>query len=167
MDLHESTQYKNLSTAALPFGHSSSEYQVMVPSLVIQELLCCALLTALFYLTSQYLSQHMAYQDTIVKPYAVFLGSYLIIKTLVNLVYILHYQGTLQQGSNMVSSIIFVNEIAVVILNIGTSLNLFKWLVILNRVYLHSGNRSKTIFQRIESIHLNGYVFFVTIGSLI
>ena len=67
----------------------------------------------------------------------------------------------------MVSSIIFVNEISVVVLNIGTSLNLFKWLIILNRVYLHSGNRTLPNYERRENIHLKGYVFFVTIGSLI
>jgi hypothetical protein len=160
----KSNGYENLD---LHSKLTESDYEIMVPSLIMQEVICCALLLALYYLTSEYLNQHNAYKDTILKPHVLLLGAFLVIKTLVNLIYILHYQGTLKQGSNMVPCIVFVNEISVVILNIGASLNLFKWLVILNRVYLHSGNRTVNIYERRENIHLVGYVFFVIIGSLI
>ena len=124
----------------------------MVLPLVIQELLCFGLITALFYLTSTYLNQHEAQNDKILKPHAIFLCCYLLIKSLITMVYILHYQGTLRQGDQMVSCIIFFGDLSVVFLNIGTSLVLFKWLVILNRVYLYSGNRSKTIFELWDNV---------------
>ena len=124
-----------------------SDYSVMVLPLVVQELICFGLIAALIYLTGIYLNQYEAQNDKILKPHAVFLCSYLLIKSLVTLVYILHYQGTLTQGDTMVTSIIFFNDLSVVFLNIATSLILFKWLVILNRVYLFSGNRSKNSFE--------------------
>jgi len=67
----------------------------------------------------------------------------------------------------MVSIIIFFGDLSVVFLNIGTSLVLFKWLVILNRVYLFSGNRSKTIFEFWDNAQMWGYIFFVIIGSMV
>ena len=65
----------------------------------------------------------------------------------------------------MVTSIIFFNGLSVVFLNIGTSLILFKWLVILNRVYLFSGNRSKNSFEQWDNIQMYIYIFFVITGS--
>ena len=67
----------------------------------------------------------------------------------------------------MVTCIIFFNNLSVVFLNIGSSLNLFKWLVILNRLYLYSGDRSKSFFKQWDKIQTNLYVFLVSVGSLV
>ena len=55
-------------------------------------------------------------------------------------------------------SIAFLNDLCIVFFYVASSLNLFKWLVIINRVYLYAGKISKARFKYQECMNVFVYV---------
>lgn len=55
-------------------------------------------------------------------------------------------------------SIAFLNDLCIVFFYVASSLNLFKWLVIINRVYLYAGKISKARFKYQECMNVLVYV---------
>lgn len=119
------------------------------------------LLFFLIKLVKKALDLYNAFKDTILKSHALFLGLYLILKSANTLIQILRYQGRLLQDDKYISLISFFNDMAVVFFYIACSLNLHKWLVIINRVYLYAGRVTEKQFKLKKKMNVGFYVFFV------
>ena len=110
---------------------------------VVMEISYFALIGYLGKLTYKYVNQYNGYRDKIIKAHASFLLIFLVLKAINALTCILRYQGALN-GYNWIkfSYVALVNDFALLFLIIGCSFNLLKWLLILNRVFFYSGNRT-------------------------
>lgn len=91
---------------------------------------------------------------------------YLVAKALTGLAGILQFQGVLNQNNWIkISYVVLINDLALLCLIVGCSVNLLKWLVILNRVYFYSGNRTQKTYLAIKYTSLPAYCVGVAVGS--
>ena len=161
--------------------------------MILLEIICCSLLIALFYVVNKALSQFNASKDLIMKWHAfmlalhliskyswliflscgfeswwrTYLSLFIIVKALNTLVYILHYQGSLLQGYFTIDCISFFNDLSIVFFYIACSLMVFKWVVIIKRVYLFAGFFSESTYRYHINFDTVVYTCVVLIGSLV
>lgn len=138
----------------------------MVIVLIALEVFAFTLIIGLFSTISSYLEQYNAERDLIMKSNALFIGLYLTIKMVTQLMLILHYEGTLLTSPGYIKLTHFLNDMAIVFFYIAFSLNFYKWLVIINRVYLYAGKFSDWRFKIQNNINVSLYVFFVIGGAM-
>lgn len=69
------------------------------------------------------------------------------------------------QDDKIINLIAFFNDMAVVFFYVACSLNLHKWLVIINRVYLYAGRVTEEEFKLKKKLNVGIYVFFVVVAS--
>ena len=81
--------------------------------------------------------------------------------------YIIHQEGSYLQEQTGIVVVSFLNDLAVVFFYVACSLNLIKWLAIINRVYLYAGKMTPSRFKVQEHINVGMYVFFVASGAII
>ena len=67
----------------------------------------------------------------------------------------------------MINCISFLNDMANIFFYVACSLNLYKWLVIINRVFKYAGAVSERWFNIQKKLNVGFYVFFtVAFGGL-
>ena len=75
--------------------------------------------------------------------------------------------GDILKDDITILSIAFLNDLCIVFFYVASSLNLFKWLVIINRVYLYAGKITKSRFKYQECMNVLVYVTLLWVVIII